>query len=82
MTAEAVDRLRRSAEILDRQNDADVRSVADAGPSGMTVEEWNEAARSEGIGARRRAGFGNIGRALKSKQLAHETMDRWYVTNL
>ena len=34
------------------------------------------------IGARRRADFGDIRRALKLKSLVHETMDRWYVTHL
>ena len=48
----------------------------------MTVEEWNEAARNEGIGARRRADLSDIRRTLKSKKLVHATMDRWYVTNI
>lgn len=55
--------------------------LADAGPAGMTVEEWNDAARSEGIGVRRRADLSDIRRTLKSKKLAHSTMDRWYITH-
>lgn len=48
----------------------------------IAVEKSNETARNEGIGARRRADFGDIRRALKLKSLVHETMDRWYVTHI
>ncbi len=53
----------------------------DFGPHGATVEEWNAAARREGLG-KRNASLYDWRKALKDKRLAHTTGDRWYVTKL
>ncbi len=53
----------------------------DFGPHGATVEDWNAAARQEGLG-KRSASLYDFRKALKDKHLAHTTNDRWYVTKL
>ena len=53
----------------------------DFGPSGATVEEWNAAARQEGLG-KRNASLYDFRKALKDKHLVHTANDRWYVTKL
>lgn len=55
--------------------------LIEAGPDGLTVDEWNEKAREVGIGTNRKATLYDIRKVLnKDKKLVHETMDRWYVT--
>ncbi len=54
----------------------------DFGPGGATVEEWNAAARQEGLGVKRKADLHDFRKALKDKRLVHTTNDRWYVTRL
>lgn len=54
----------------------------DFGPGGATVEEWNDAARQEGLGVKRKADLSDFRRGLKDKRLVHTTNDRWYVTKL
>ena len=56
--------------------------LEDFGPSGATVEEWNAAARLEGLGVKRKADLRDFRKALKDKQRVHTTADRWYVTKL
>lgn len=51
----------------------------DAGRSGLTIEEWNAAAREAGIGVKRKADLVDIRSALKSKGLVSEYGDRWTV---
>ena len=51
------------------------------GPGGATIEEWNAAARREGLG-KRSASLYDFRKALKDKQRVHTTGDRWYVTKL
>ena len=53
----------------------------DFGPGGATVEDWNAAARQEGLG-KRSASLYDFRKALKDKRLAHTTGDRWYVTKV
>ena len=52
----------------------------DFGPGGATVEEWNAAARQEGLGVKRKADLRDFRKALKDKRTVHTTNDRWYVT--
>ena len=54
----------------------------DFGPGGATVEDWNVAAREEGLGTKRKADLRDFRKALKDKRLVHTTLDRWYVTKL
>ena len=54
----------------------------DFGPGGATVEDWNAAARQEGLGVKRKADLSDFRRGLKDKRLVHTTSDRWYVTRL
>ncbi len=54
----------------------------DFGPGGATIEDWNAAAREEGLGVKRKADLRDFRKALKDKRLAHTTLDRWYVTKL
>jgi hypothetical protein len=48
-----------------------------AGPSGLTTEQWNERARNEGVGLTRKADLYDIREALKSKGLVRQYADRW-----
>jgi hypothetical protein len=52
----------------------------DAGPNGLTTEEWNEKARENGIGISRRATLMDLRKALKDNKLVHVYADRWYLT--
>ena len=52
----------------------------DAGAVGLTMEEWNDIARAEGLGVRRRTTLMDLRKALKDKRLVHTYADRWYVT--
>lgn len=54
----------------------------DFGPGGATVEDWNAAARQEGLGLSRKADLRDFRKALKDKQLVHTTSDRCYRTKL
>lgn len=53
----------------------------DAGRSGLTIEEWNTAARDAGIGVKRKATLNDIHRSLKSKGLVQEYSGRWSVNH-
>lgn len=52
--------------------------LTEAGAGGLTVEEWNDKARVEGIGVNRRADLRDNRVALKAKSLVYEFNDRWY----
>ncbi|RDD62629.1 AAA family ATPase [Ferruginivarius sediminum] len=53
--------------------------LEEAGPAGLTVEEWNEQARQAGIGAARQRLY-EIRVTLKRKKLVYESQDgRWHV---
>jgi hypothetical protein len=51
-----------------------------AASAGLTTEEWNDKARSEGIGVKRRATLHDCRTELTSRGLVHSYADRWYVT--
>src|SRR6185295_6742994 len=53
----------------------------DAGPNGLTVEEWNDKARENGLGLKRRMSLMDYRKALKDKKLVHEYAGHWYITN-
>jgi hypothetical protein len=57
------------------------RMVYDAGPNGLTVEEWNEKARAEGIGIKRRAQLIDNRNALKDMNMVRESSGRWRVNH-
>jgi hypothetical protein len=50
-----------------------------AGQGGLTTEEWNERARAEGIGTKRKADLYDIRESLKAKNLVRFYVDRWSV---
>ena len=54
--------------------------LEDAMPTGLTLEEWNEKAREQGIGANRPATLTDAHRDLKNLKLVHECNGRWFVT--
>lgn len=51
--------------------------LRNAGPGGLQQEDWNAAARAEGIGIVRRADLLDCREALRSKGLAREYNGRW-----
>lgn len=53
----------------------------DAGPSGMTIEDWNDRARAEGLGVTRRMSLMDYRKALKDKKLIHEYAGRWHLSH-
>ena len=55
--------------------------LAEHMPNGLTKQEWNELAREDGIGVKRRADLADCRRRLKRKKLIHEYMDRWFITS-
>lgn len=50
-----------------------------AGPGGMTLDEWNAAAREAGLGERRKADLTDARNALRTKGLVRSYADRWMV---
>ncbi len=52
----------------------------DAGPAGLTLEEWNSRARDAGIGVKRKADLYDIRSNLVSKRLIRQSGERWVVT--
>ncbi len=52
----------------------------DAGSDGLTVEEWNDLARKEGLGVRRRMDLMDYRKALKKKKLVYEFDERWFIS--
>jgi hypothetical protein len=48
-----------------------------AGPRGLTVEDWNKAARDAGIGTTRKADLYDLRTALRTKGLIYQSNDRW-----
>jgi hypothetical protein len=55
------------------------RMLYDAGPKGLTVEEWNDQARAEGIGIKRRAELIDNRKALQDMKMIRECGGRWKV---
>ena len=48
-----------------------------AGTAGLTVEQWNEKARTEGLGTKRKADLYDFREALRRKRLVREYDGRW-----
>lgn len=51
------------------------RRLVDAGPTGLSVEEWNELAKENGITTKQR--HYEVRMALKDKRLVRNNNDRW-----
>ena len=62
------------------RDDTKVQRVAGSALPGLTLEEWNEKAREQGIGANRPATLTDAHRDLKNLKLVHECNGRWFVT--
>ena len=67
---------------MTKNQDTMLGLLDDFGPSGATVEDWNAAARQEGIGVKRKADLRDFRKALKDKRRVHTSGDRWYITRL
>jgi len=52
--------------------------LSKAGPKGLTLDDWNEQARKEGIGTKRHATLYDIRQQLLSRQLVCEGMHGWF----
>jgi RecA-family ATPase len=50
-----------------------------AGQTGLTTDEWNELAREQGVGIKRRADLYDFRESLKAKNLVRLYADRWHV---
>jgi hypothetical protein len=55
--------------------------LEEAGPAGLSIDEWNDKARENGLGTKRRMTLMDCRKALKDKRLIHTYADRWYVTH-
>jgi hypothetical protein len=55
------------------------RILHEAGPPGLSLDDWYERARGEGIGTNRRATLGDIRAALHAKGLITQTVHGWAV---
>lgn len=56
--------------------------LEEAGASGLTIDEWNQAARDAGIRCKRQGLYENRIK-LKRRRLVHESQDgKWYVTRV
>jgi len=55
------------------------RMLYDAGPGGLTVEQWNDQARAEGIGIKRRAELIDNRKALQDMKMVREYAGRWKI---
>ena len=54
--------------------------LANAGRAGLTLEDWNDKSRAEGIGTRRRADLHDCREALKAKKLVYEHAGQWHLS--
>ena len=55
------------------------RILYDAGPQGLSQEDWNEQLRANGIGTARKADIIDIRMELKDRRLIREYAGRWFV---
>ncbi len=53
--------------------------LEEAGPDGLSADEWNERARSAGLGIRRRADLRDFRNVLLRHKLVLERGDRWFI---
>jgi Fe2+ or Zn2+ uptake regulation protein len=51
--------------------------LRDAGPGGLTADQWNERLREVGIGTKRKADIYDARAGLKAKNLVREFNGRW-----
>jgi hypothetical protein len=68
----------RGAKLTENQ-EAMLRLLRDAGPQGLTGEDWNIGARKAGIGTNRRSTLVNLKGQLKDKGLVREYNGIWHV---
>ena len=54
--------------------------LQEAGPAGLSVEEWNEQAREIGLYPKQKQRLYDLRQVLKHKRLVHTCGDRWFVT--
>ncbi len=66
---------------LSKNQETMLSLLDDFGAAGATVEEWNVAARQQGLG-KRSASLYDFRKALKDKKRVHTTGDRWYITTI
>jgi RecA-family ATPase len=64
---------------LSESQEAMLRLLRDAGPSGLSTAEWNAEARDIGIGVSRKATLHNLKSQLKDRGLVREYNDVWHV---
>jgi len=64
---------------LTESQEAMLRLLRDAGPQGLTGEDWNAKARESGIGINRRSTLVNLKGQLKDKGLVREYNGIWHV---
>ena len=57
------------------------RILYDAGPNGLTTEEWNKLAKEAGIGGNRKATLTDLRNALKDKGRVREYAGKWRVNH-
>jgi hypothetical protein len=56
--------------------------LQEAGPAGLTAEEWNTQAREIDLCKGQKQRLYDLRTSLKRKGRVHTSMDRWYVTKL
>lgn len=66
---------------LSETQEAMYRLLRDAGPAGLSTDDWNEKAREIGIGVKRRATLHNVRSQLCDKGLAREYAGIWRANN-
>lgn len=66
---------------LSETQEAMYRLLRDAGPSGLSTDDWNDKARDIGIGVKRRATLHNVRSQLRDKGLVREYAGIWSVIN-
>jgi hypothetical protein len=57
------------------------RLLHEAGPNGLTLEEWNAKAREVGIGGSRKAALYDLRKALEDKKMVREYAGQWKVSH-
>lgn len=79
--AEAQSQPARREKRLSETQEAMYRLLRDAGPAGLSTDDWNEKAREIGIGVKRRATLHNVRSQLCDKSLVREYAGIWRVNN-
>ena len=63
--------------MLHENQEAMLRLLRDAGPTGLSTADWNAKARDIGIGLTRKATLHNLKAQLKDRKLVREYNDVW-----